>query len=161
MTATEDQTATITKLIESARVALVTTVGEDGQLLSRPLAMQDRGFDGDLWFFTQDPSSKTEQVQANNQVNVALQTGKDFLSIAGTATVSRDQTMIDELWNRYAEAWFDQGRDDPSVALLKVHADSAEYWNIDSPTVVAAVKYAAAIATGGQPDIGDNEAVDL
>jgi Pyridoxamine 5'-phosphate oxidase like len=46
-------------------------------------------------------------VRINDQVNVAMQIGNDFLSIAGTATVSRDQTMIDELWNRYAEAWFE------------------------------------------------------
>lgn len=158
---TQEETDTVKKLIESARIALVTTVGPEGQLLSRPLAMQDRDFDGDLWFFTQHPSPKTEQVQANNQVNVGLQNDNDYLSVAGTATVSRDRAMIDELWNAHAAAWFENGKDDPSVALLRVHADSAEYWTVDSPKVVSLVKYAKAIATGTQPDIGDNATVEF
>ena len=50
-----------------------------------------------------------------------MQIGNDgFLSIAGTAIVSKDQAIIDELWNKYAEAWFEQGREDPTVALLQV-----------------------------------------
>ena len=161
MTATPEQTQTITKLIEGARVAMVTTVAEDGKLVSRPLALLERVFDGDLWFFTEDPSPKTEQLRANDQVNVALQAGNDFVSLAGTATVSTDRTMIEGLWNRHAEAWFENGIDDPKVALLHFHADTAEYWKIDSPYVVAAIKYAAALATGKQPDFGDNEVVEL
>ena len=161
MAATPEQIETITKLIEDARVAMVTTVSEDGKLVSRPLALLERVFDGDLWFFTEDPSPKTEQIRANDQVNVAVQAGNDFVSLAGSATVSKDRTMIECLWNRHAEAWFENGIDDPKVALMHFHADTAEYWKIDSPNIVAAIKYAAAMATGKQPDLGDNEVVEL
>jgi general stress protein 26 len=149
------------ELISQARFAFVTTSGSDGRLLSRPLAVLERDFDGDLYFFTQDPSAKTDQVAADSQVNVSMQCGDDYLSIAGTATVTRDRSMIDELWNRYAEAWFEQGRDDPTVALLKVHADSAEYWTMDSPKPINVIKYAKAILTGDQPDVATNTSVDL
>src|SRR6476659_6077320 len=109
--ATQDETDKIAELVDKARVAHVTTVAEDGRLVSRPLAVLDRPFDGELYFFTADPSSKTEQVRDNDQVNLALQVGNDgFVSIAGTASISRDQALIDELWNKYAEAWFEQGR---------------------------------------------------
>ncbi|HEX8511006.1 MAG TPA: pyridoxamine 5'-phosphate oxidase family protein [Propionibacteriaceae bacterium] len=160
-TPTVEEIEKVSQLIEGARIALVTSVGEEGQLVSRPLAMQDREFDGTLWFFTQDPSPKTQQVQENDQVNVALQVDKGWVSIAGTATVSHDRAMIDELWNRHAEAWFEKGKDDPSVALLKVKADTAEYWTIESNKVVSAVKYAKAIVTGDQPNIGDNATIKL
>ncbi|HYI57304.1 MAG TPA: pyridoxamine 5'-phosphate oxidase family protein [Microlunatus sp.] len=149
------------ELISKARYAFVTTSASDGRLLSRPLAVLKRDFDGDLYFFTMDPSSKTDQVAADSHVNASMQCGDDYLSIAGTATVTRDQAMIDELWNPHAEAWFEQGRDDPSVALLKVHADSAEYWTMDSPKPVSLIKYATAIITGKQPDVATNESVDL
>jgi general stress protein 26 len=160
-TPTVEEIEKVSKLIESARIALVTSVGEEGQLVSRPLAMQQREFDGTLWFFTQDPSPKTEQVAANNQVNVALQVDDGWVSIAGTATVSKDPAMIDELWNKAAEAWFENGKDDPTVALLKVKADTAEYWSIESNKLVSAVKYAKAIVTGGRPDVGDNATIEL
>lgn len=148
------------KLISKARFAFVTTHA-DGRLLSRPLAILEREFDGDLYFFTADPSPKTEQVVADSQVNVSLQSGDNYLSIAGTASVTRDATLIDELWNPYAEAWFEQGRDDPAVALLKVHADSAEYWTVDSPNPIALIKYVKAMITGEKPDVATNTSVDL
>src|SRR3712207_1333565 len=93
----------VAELLDSARIALVTTVAADGRLVSRPLALLQREFDGSLWFFTPDPSNKTEQVHANSHVNVAVQVKDGFLSIAGTASVSHDPAMIDELWNPQAE----------------------------------------------------------
>jgi general stress protein 26 len=151
----------VAELVSKARFAFVTTTGPEGQLLSRPLAVLDRRFDGDLYFFTADPSPKTSQVADDSQVNVSLQAGSDYLSIAGTGSVTRDPALIDELWNAHAEAWFENGRQDPAVALLKVHADSAEYWTMDSPKPVNVFKYAAAIVTGKQPDVATNRSVEL
>ncbi len=161
MTDTTTDFERVGELIAKARFAFVTSSATDGRLLSRPLAIQEREFDGDLYFFTMAPSAKTEQVAADSHVNVSLQSGDDYLSIAGTASVTRDQAMIDELWNAHAAAWFEQGREDPSVALLKVHAESAEYWTMDSPKPVALLKYAKAIITGEQPDVATNRSVEL
>lgn len=160
MTESEDR-GKIEKLIRDAKIAMVTTIGEDGKLVSRPLALLDRPFDGQLMFLVPDPSPKTGQVRANDHVNVAIQVDDGWLSVAGTARISRDQKAIDELWNSQAEAWFEGGRDDPSVALLCVDADTAEYWISTTPKVVAAVKYAKAMVTGGQPDVGENATVQL
>ncbi len=161
MTDTTTDFERVGELVAKARFAFVTTSATDGRLLSRPLAIQEREFDGDLYFFTMAPSAKTEQVAADSHVNVSLQSGDDYLSIAGTASVTRDQALIDELWNAHAAAWFEQGREDPSVALLKVHAESAEYWTMDSPKPVALLKYAKAIITGEQPDVATNRSVEL
>ena len=158
-TAADEQT--IEKLVAKASIALLTTVAEDGSLVSRPLAVQQREFDGDLWFFTEDPSAKTAQVRANDQVNVALQAGHGWLSISGRASVSKDPAMIDELWSTGSEAWFEQGRDDPAVALLRVQADTAEYWTANAPMVVTLAKYAKAAVTGGRPDVGESKVVEL
>ena len=157
----EQARETLAKLIQDARIALVTTTTAEGHLVSRPMAMQERDFDGTLWFFTPDPSPKTEQVLANEQVNVALETGGGYVSVSGRGSVSRDQALIDELWNREAEAWFDGGRSDPTLALLRVEADSAEYWSIDSPKLLTMVKYAKSVVTGEKPDVGDNETLTL
>lgn len=94
-------------------------------------------------------------------MNVAFESGKGYLSLAGTAAITRDQAKIDELWSKSVEAWFPEGRDDPSVALLRVDADSAEYWSIDDPKPVQLFKIARAAISGGEPDIGENRSVDL
>ncbi|MFD1720410.1 pyridoxamine 5'-phosphate oxidase family protein [Amnibacterium endophyticum] len=148
-------------LVEKARIAILTTTDLEGRLVSRPMAMQDRDFDGDLWFFTEDPSHKTDEVREHPEVNVALEAGHGWVSLSGAAEVVKDQAKIDELWDTGAEAWFSEGRDDPKVALLKVTAHSAELWAQSSPTPVVLLKYARAAVGGGRPNVGESKIVDL
>jgi general stress protein 26 len=152
---------TIRTIIGAAKVAVLTTTSASGELHSRPLAVLDAPFEGALWFFTADPSPKTDDIQGNPEVNVAYADGKGYLSIAGTATVEHNPTRIDQLWTPMAEAWFEEGKSDPSVALLRVDARSAEYWSVDKPGVVRAFEIAKAMITKTQPDIGENRTVAL
>lgn len=159
--ATKDEMERLSALIDKARIGIITTVNLDGHLVSRPMAVKARDFDGDLWFFTEDPSHKTDEVRANPQVNVALDSGKGWVSLAGEAEVVKDAAKIDELWDTGAEAWFTDGRDDPKVALLKVTAHTAEYWATDDPAPLVLFKYAKAAVTGGRPNVGEARTVDL
>lgn len=160
-TPTAEERAQLAALLKKARIALITTVSADNQLVSRPMAVKEREFDGDLWFFTEDPSHKTDEVRANPEVNVALESGSGWVSIAGVARVVKDAAKIDELWDTTAEAWFQNGRDDPKVALLKVTARTAEYWASDEPKPLVLFRYAKAALTGGQPKVGESHTVDL
>ena len=153
--------ATIAELAKKARVGVLTTVDESGHLVSRPLAMQQIEFDGDLWFFTQDPSPKVDDIHGNNEVNVSFESGNGWVSIAGTASISHAKDKIDELWNKFVEAWFEDGKDDPKVALIRVAAHTAEYWDTDQPRALVLLKMAKAAVTGGTPDVGENHTVTL
>ena len=42
----------IADLVEQARLAMLTTMTADGKQVSRPMALQEVEFEGDLWFFT-------------------------------------------------------------------------------------------------------------
>lgn len=154
--------ATIDGVLDKARIALLTTIDGDGHIVSRPLALVDRHFDGSVWFFVSKDSHKVHDIEADPQVNVGVETSKGWLSISGTARLTTDQAKIDELWNTGAEAWFDQGRDDPAVALLEVVAHTVESWTSTEPKAITLLKYAKAAATGGHPEhVGDNETVSL
>lgn len=152
---------TIQKIIGKTRFATVTTRTANGDLVSRPLAVLKREFDGSVYFFTDDPSPKTDDIRADPHVNVSYIDGQDVVSLAGTASVDRDRALIDELWNPWAEAWFEGGRDDPAVALLRVDATSAEYWHTDKPGVVRAFEVAKGTVTQKAPDVGEAKVVDL
>lgn len=158
---TDEDLATIGKLISASKVAMFTTMTADGQHESRPLAVQEAEFDGELWFLTQDTSDKVAAIAHHPKVNVSFQSGKGFLSIAGTAELFHDGKLIDEFWNPALEAWFPEGRDDPTIALIRVRPDAAEYWYSNEPGVVAAAKGVKAIFTGDHPDIGENKTVEL
>lgn len=155
----DEEMDAIRSIMKGSRFATVTTIAADGSLVSRPLAVLDHGFDGTVWFLTSDPSNKTGEVAADPHVNVAYSDGKSQLSLAGMAAVSRDQARIDELWNPFAEAWFEGGREDPAVALLQVDATSVTYWYIDKPAVVRGFELVKGLVTKSAPDVAESGTV--
>jgi general stress protein 26 len=157
----DDDLDVITGIMRSARFATVTTHGDGGSLVSRPLAVLDHDFEGTVWFFTQDPSPKTAELARDAHVNVAYADGASHVSLSGTATVTRDAALIDRFWNPWAEAWFDGGREDPTVALLEVTADTVEFWHVDKPAVVRGFEVAKALITRSAPDVGESKTVEF
>jgi len=151
----------INRIMKSTQFAIVTTRSPNGDLHSRPLAVLDEDFTGTVWFFTQEPSAKTEELEHDNHINVSYADGASHISLAGTAVVSRDKAIIDKFWNPWVEAWFPNGKDDPSVALLEVTADSIEYWHVDKPGVVRAFESVKALITKTTPDVGEARVVEL
>ncbi|WP_367651803.1 pyridoxamine 5'-phosphate oxidase family protein [Curtobacterium sp. MCPF17_052] len=84
------------------------------------------------------------------------------MSIAGTATVTEDRAVVDELWSPFAEAWFPEGRDDPSIRLLTVEGVSVEYWTQDTGTVGSLVQtLKAALGHQSQPDVGSHGTLEV
>jgi len=157
-----DQRAAISDIVHGAHTALLTTVSEDGNLHARPLAVQDKTFHGTLRFLVQDGSEKVEDIARDPHVNVSIESQGGYLSIAGIATVTQDDSVVDELWSPFAEAWFPEGRQDPSIRLLTVEGVSVEYWTQDTGPVGSLVQmFKAALGKQSQPDTGDHGTVEL
>ncbi len=155
-----EEVAKVGELIEGVEIAMLTTVDERGRLVSRPMATQDVEFDGDLWFFAEADSPKIADVLGDHRVNVAYSGDKGWVSVSGSADVVRDAERNRELWNSFAEAWFQRGPEDENVVLIRVHADTAEYW--ESPGKVATVlSLVTARVRGTRPAPGENATVDL
>jgi general stress protein 26 len=151
------------ELIKDIRMAMLTTLEQDGSLRSRPMATQETEFDGDLWFFTEAKSPKSKEIQDHQQVNVTY-TDPDnskFVSVSGKASLVHDPTKSKELWNPAVEAWFPSGPEDPSIALIKVEVESAEYWDGPSSKIVRAFKMIKGSITKEEPDWGENKKIDI
>ncbi|WP_353987747.1 pyridoxamine 5'-phosphate oxidase family protein [Ruicaihuangia caeni] len=157
----DDELEIIRDITADARIASLTTITAAGEPRSRPVALIEDEFNGILWFFTEDPSEKTQELRSNPRVNVAISSDKGYLSITGTATVSRDQAEIDRLWNPWAESWFEQGRDDPRVALIRVDASVVNYWDTDRPLVAKAYEFVKGLLQPQSPDMGDTGTVRM
>jgi len=159
--ATGEELAAVTAILSAGRTAAVTTRTADGALHSRPLAVLDDEFSGVLRFFTEDPSAKTAEIAAHPEVNVSVGDGKGWLSLAGTATVTHDAALLERYWNPWAEAYFDGGRDDPAAALLEVHVDSFEYWDLRKPAIAQAFEVLKGVVTKSEPNLGESRAADV
>ena len=47
--------------------------------------------------------------------------------------------MIDRLWNRFVAAWFEGGKDDPKLALLRFDVRDGQIW-LNEHSLFAGVK---------------------
>jgi general stress protein 26 len=162
-TTREGQIRKLAELIMDIEFAMLTTVDADGSLRSRPMAVQRQEFDGDLWFFTKASTPKVEEVEREEEVNVsfARPDKQHYVSVSGKARVVRDRAKIEELWSPELKAWFPEGSDDPDLALLRVRAERAEYWDGQSSVVAHLIGFVKAVATGTSYEPGENKKVEL
>jgi general stress protein 26 len=158
---TTDESRTVAELLKGERFGFLTTITGDGRLTSRPMTLQEVEFDGDLWFFAERGSNPVEHIAASPQVNVGVGSGGTWVSLSGHALVVEDAAKKRELWNSAVEAWFPQGPDDDGVVLIKVAADSAEYWDSPGGRLATVLSFAKAKITGERIEGGENEKVEL
>lgn len=149
--------------IRDVKIAMLTTVGPDGKLYSRPMFTQREDREDGLWFFTERSSAKAQQVQGHADVNLSYaDPGKNvYVSVAGRARLVDDRAKARELWNRMNEAFFEGGPDDPDLVLLHVEPTSAEYWEGPSGKVRQLFAVARTLLTGDHQDMGENEEIEL
>ncbi len=159
----DEQIKKLAEMVKDIEFAMLTTVEPDGSLRSRPMATQKIEFDGDLWFFTRASAPKVDDIEREQNVNAsfARPEGQQYVSVSGKARLVRDRAKIEELWNPAYKAWFPEGLDDPDLALLKVSAEKAEYWDGNSSVVAHLVGFVKAVATGTAYHGGENEKIDL
>lgn len=156
-----DGAAKVADLVSDIKFAMLTTVDADGELVSRPMAHQDVEADGDLWFFSSRDSRKVEHVKANPHVAVTLASSSTWVSINGSAEVVDDDQKAKDLWSTDMEAWFPQGPEDPSIVLIKVTGETAEYWDGPGGRVSSVLSLVKSKLTGKRYSGGDNDKVDL
>ncbi len=152
----------LTELIDEIQFAMLTTVEADGSLRSRPMATHrnpGKTLDGALWFFTKAGAPKIDEVREDK--SYASPGQSKYVSLSGTAALVRDRLKIEEFWNPKYKAWFPKGLDDPELALLRVDVNKAEYWDTPGSSVVHAIGYLKAVATGQSYQPGDHEKVEL
>lgn len=159
--AREDGIRKVAELIGGEHIAMLTTTADDGTLISRPMALQEVQFDGDLWFFAERGSRTTDHVSARPQVNVTVSSSGTWVSLTGTATVVTDDAKKKELWNAGVEAWFPEGPGSDEVVLMRVDAESAEYWDTPGGRVATLLSFVKASVTGERYSGGENETVRM
>ena len=168
--ATDDQVSTEKKLedlydmIDEIGNCMLTTRRADGYLVSRPMQVQLRTDEGNLWFVTDESTEKLDELETDPHVNCAFfrEKAREWISVSGIGRVSRDRAKIRELYKPDWKAWFPEeskakngGPDDPRMMLIKVDAHSVVYLKSDRPRPLAAFQIVKAMITGSTPKTGD------
>jgi general stress protein 26 len=112
---------------------------EDGH--ARPMTAQLDGERSPIWFFASKDNAIVQKLgQGNRAIATFASKGHDiFATVHGTLSLDNDRATVDKLWSRFIAAWFEGGKDDPKLALLRLDAERAEIW-VDASSLVAGIK---------------------
>jgi len=151
-------------LIEGIETAMFTTRRPTGQLVSRPMATQDRIEGTDLWFVTNAETHKLDDLGLDPHVNCSYYNNRthEWVSVSGLARVSRNGSRIRQLYQEGWKVWFgdeggerDGGPNDPRIALILVEAELATYMKVNKWRPVILFSTLKAKVTGSRPVMGD------
>ena len=151
-------------LIEEIEIAMMTTRRPDGHLESRAMANQKVAAGADLWFVTAEGTGKLRDLESDPHVNLAYYKDRtrEWISVSGIASVSRDRAKIRELYAPDWKMWFadeggsrDGSADDPRIVLIGVDVHAAVFLEVNKPQPVVLFEMLKGWATGETPEIGE------
>jgi general stress protein 26 len=141
MTDQADIEAKFWKALKSDRTLMLGLTGDAAE--SQPMTAQLEGDDntGPIWIFTAKDTDLTKAIgQSHGAVAQFVSKGHDlFASIRGQISLDNDRATIDRLWNPFVAAWFEGGKDDPKLQLLRFDASEAQIW-LNENSLFAGVK---------------------
>lgn len=84
-----------------------------------------------LWFITAHGTDAEEALRGGaRQARFVVAEGdaRIYATIDGTIGIVDDTKKLDEIWNIVADSWFEDGKSDPDVTLLRFDLSEAEVW---------------------------------
>jgi len=151
------------KHIDDIEIAMMTTRRPDGHLESRAMVTQARAAGADLWFVTLEDTQKLRDLGDDPHVNLSYYKDRtrEWISVSGTAVITRDRAKIHELYRSDWRAWFPKGddprhgtNDDPRMVLIGVTVHAAVFLEVNKPQPVVLFEVAKGWLTGSTPELG-------
>lgn len=94
-----------------------------------------------FWFFTTTDNGLVESLnQSDRAMAHYVSKGHDvFATLHGSLSIERSRETIDELWDAHIAQWYEGGRDDPKLCVLRLDAESAQIW-LNASNFAAGIK---------------------
>lgn len=132
------------KSLKGDRVAMLGLVGvEEGhsQPMSAQLLEEHQQSGGPIWFFTSKDTDFARSLGESHraQLHFASRDHELFAAVSGTLAPFEDRATIDRLWNKWVAAWFEGGKDDPKLLLLRLDPEHAQIW-LNENSVFAGIR---------------------
>jgi len=148
----------IQSIISSAKTCMFTTKTQDGTLHSRAMAPASKEAPFVFEFLANAESGKFDEMEHDKKVNISVydSSSTNWISVAGKASITADESRIKEVWNPAVSAWFGDLGDgthtgqpgDPRIQLIKVEPYEIRYWYMTRTQVGQLVDIAFSAVTG-------------
>lgn len=137
------------------RVAMIGT--PDASRPLRPMSLNVSPEECAIWFFTRADGAFAREVGDGGRSHLVSMAGDGAtqVSVVGHVEPSRSALHIERYWTPLVDAWFEGGRDDPSVLLMRFTPQTGQVWTASGGVLSTGWELAKASLTGERPDLGD------
>jgi general stress protein 26 len=119
---------------------------------------------GCLWFITSRQTDLAHHLAIGpREAHFTARTGngKIYACMSGHLTRAEDPEKLEELWSPMASMWFDGGKDDPDVLLLRMDLQEAAVWVNDAGALRFGIEMVRGATSEHDPEVGEHGVVDL
>jgi len=138
--------------------AVMTGLDKPGHSM-QPMAPQVNDDRRGIWFYAKRDSEMGAEIakHAASRARIcAISPDHDYHAfISGTMREEADRALIDTFWSPVIAAWFDEGKEDPNLILLRFDASEADIWASTGSGIRFAWEIAKANLTDEEPDLGE------
>ena len=152
----ENITEKFWKALDDSPFVMLGLSGVD-QAHTQPMTAQiDKNLNDCLYFFTNKQNRLVQSLSDSHSgvINFSAKNHSLFACVHGSMKVDNDQAIIDKFWSPVVGAWYEGGKDDPNLCMLRFDLDSAEIWD------ASAINFMKAMVAGFFGDGADEETTD-
>jgi general stress protein 26 len=126
MRSPEEHRERLHELVKATRTAVVLSGTPGDEIDGKPMAMARTGDDTTMYLASSFDAEQVAALDRSARVTVVLQ-GAGYAVFSGEARISRDRSLIDELWRDSWTQWA-RGKWDPSLGIMIVSPIEGSYW---------------------------------
>ena len=154
--------AKIKKLAEDIDFTMMATGLSNLPLHAVPMSTKKVDAKGAIWFLSNKDSVQNNNILKDNRTQLIYSDkgSMEFLSVYGQAFIETDHAVLEELYGKSDDMWF-EGIEDPNLTAICVEPSEAHYWDSKHNKVVALFKMGVGALTGSQPDIIESGEITL
>jgi len=114
---------------------------EEGNSQPMTALLEEGRHGGPIWIFSSKDVDLVRSLDGEKSAVAHFASkGHDlFATVHGRVTPDNDRAAIDRMWNKFIAAWYEGGKDDPKLQLLRFDPDHAQVW-LNEHSLVAGIK---------------------
>ena len=118
------------KSLKSDRTVMIGIVGVEGGVGQPMTAQTEQEGRGPIYIFSAKDTDLVRQLGQTKPSTVHfVDKGHHlFANLTGRLTADNDRATIERLWNPFVAAWYNGGKDDPNLQLLRFDAENLQIW---------------------------------
>lgn len=121
----------ITKKIGEIDCCMMTTIGKNSEIHSRPMLHNKLSEIKDtLYFFSMKETLKINDLADNNSISLTYQdkNSETYIQIFGKGSVEEDPSIMQPHWDKKLDLWWSQQAYTEGICMISIKVEWIRYW---------------------------------